>query len=131
MKKIVLTLAAMFSMTMAFAGNSDKHGNETQKAPEVTVANMVKKYDMSLNYSSLASALQLDNYQMEAVQIVHNKFVGEMNEAAKADASERSTMVKQAADKELKYMSYILTRDQCRKFNTLLNVTLNNRGLLK
>lgn len=131
MKKIVLTLAAMFSMTMAFAENSDKHGNETQKAPEVTVANMDQKYDMSLNYSSLASALQLDNYQMEAVQIVHNKFVGEMNDAAQADASERSTMVKQAADKELKYMSYILTRDQYRKFNTLLNVTLNNRGLLK
>jgi hypothetical protein len=131
MKKIVMTLAAMLSMTMAFAGNSSKKGNETQKAPEVTVANMDQNYDMSLNYNSLASALQLDNYQMEAVQIIHNKFVGEMNEAAQADVAERGDMVKQAADKELKYMSYILTRDQHRKFTTLLNVTLNNRGLLK
>lgn len=51
-----------------------------------------------------------------------------MNEAGRTDVSERSDKVKQAADKEMKYMSYILTRDQYRKFNTLLKVTLNYRG---
>ncbi|MGI6242956.1 MAG: hypothetical protein ACOYJK_05420 [Prevotella sp.] len=130
MKKIVLTLAAMLSMTMAFAENSDKNNVETKKAPEVTATNMRNNYDMSLNYNSLASTLGLNSYQAEAVQLIHNKFVGEMNEVAQADATDRSAMVKQAADKELKYMSYILTRDQYRKFTMLLNVTLHNRGLL-
>ena len=54
-----------------------------------------------------------------------------MRKAANAEASERAELVKKAATKELKYMHYVLNEKQYRKYNTLLNLTLENRGLLK
>ena len=38
-------------------------------------------------------------------------------------------MVNKAIEKDLKYMHYILDRDQYRKYLLLLNATINNRGL--
>lgn len=131
MKKIVLTLVAMLSMTATFAANGDGNKENGKKTPEVTVANMVQNYDMTLNYSTLGSMLQLNDYQMDAVELIHNKFVNEVKSVENADASERQDLVKEAAGKELKYMSYVLNSKQYQKFSTLLNLTLNNRGLLK
>ncbi len=131
MKKIVLTLVAMLSMTATFAANGDGNKENGKKTPEVTVANMVQNYDMTLNYSTLGSILQLNDYQMNAVELIHNKFVNEVKSVENADASERQDLVKEAAGKELKYMSYVLNSKQYQKFSTLLNLTLNNRGLLK
>ena len=131
MKKIVLTLVAMLSMTAAFAANGDGNKENGKKTPEVTDANMVQNYDMTLNYSTLGSILQLNDYQMNAVELIHNKFVNEVKSVENADASERQDLVKEAAGKELKYMSYVLNSKQYQKFSTLLNLTLNNRGLLK
>ena len=51
--------------------------------------------------------------------------------AAAANADERENMVKKAVEKDLKYMRYILTESQYRKYLTLLNATFNNRGLGK
>ena len=86
MKKIVLTLAAMMTMSMAFANTEN---------------------------------------------IPHDQFINDMRKAANAEASERAELVKKAATKELKYMHYVLNEKQYRKYNTLLNLTLENRGLLK
>ncbi|MBM6992384.1 MAG: hypothetical protein I3J02_03850 [Prevotella sp.] len=124
MKKIVLSMVAMMSMTMAFA-------SESEKTPEVTATNMVQNYDMRVNYRTLASTLDLNDYQMEAVELIHNKFVNEMKNAETADAAVRQDMVKKAADKELQFMSYVLDGKQYDKYAKLLNLTLNNRGLLK
>ena len=124
MKKIVLSLVAMMSMTVAFA-------NESEKTPEVTATNMVQNYDMRVNYRNLASTLALTEYQIEAVQLIHDKFVNEMKSAANAGESERGSLVKKAADKELQYMGYVLSGKQYDKFSKLLNLTLSNRGLLK
>ncbi len=124
MKKIVLSMAAMMTMTVAFASKSEK-------APEVTATNMVQNYDMRVNYRNLASTLDLNDYQREAVELIHNKFVNEMKSAETADASVRQDLVQKAADKELQYMSYVLNGKQYDKFAKLLNLTLSNRGLLK
>ena len=121
----------MLSMTATFAANGDGNKENGKKTPEVTVANMVQNYDMTLNYSTLGSILQLNDYQMNAVELIHNKFVNEVKSVENADASERQDLVKEAAGKELKYMSYVLNSKQYQKFSTLLNLTLNNRGLLK
>ncbi len=123
-------MVAMMSMTLAFAGNGDGNTTKGEKTPEVSATNMTQSYDMTLNYGSLASALDLTDYQKQAVEIIHNKFVGEVKDAQSADAAERQSLVNKAADKELQFMSYVLDNKQYNKFAKLLNLTLNNRGLL-
>jgi hypothetical protein len=75
----------------------------------------VDAYRMEVNYNRLGEALNLSSDQMEAVQSIH-------------DAS-RKAMMKNAIDKELRFMRIVLDEKQYRKFLLLLNVTLNNRGL--
>ena len=115
MKKIVLTLVALMSMTTTFAENE---GMNTTEA-----------YNMTVNMKSLAHALGLTNDQIESVAEVHKTFSSEMMFAAQASKDERSKMVEKAINKDLAYMSYILNKDQYRKYVMLLNVTLINRGL--
>ncbi len=119
----------MLSMTMAFAGNNEKDANKSVNAAQA-VAVAAPNYDMTVNYRVLGKTLGLDDYQMEAVQIVHNNFVRDMDKAAQADAAQRKELVKAAAARELQYMGYVLNDRQYSKFNTLLNLTLSNRGLL-
>ena len=118
MKKIVLTLVAMLSMTMAFA-----EGENTN------VVNDIQAYDMTVNYRKLGQALGLTLDQMESVEDVHKTFCAVMLNAAVAPKDDRKAMVNKAIEKDLKYMYYILDRDQYRKYLLLLNATINNRGL--
>ncbi len=126
MKKIVLTIVAMLSMTMAFANDRSSESN----ALEASNAAIEQNYDMNINLHSLISTLDLYSNQVEAFEYAHNQFVADMNKAGKADVADRKNLVRKAAIKELKYMSQILDNEQYRKFNTLLNMTLTNRGLL-
>ena len=120
MKKMLLSLVAVMSMTMAFAGG------------ENTVAtNTVAAYDMKVNYSKLAEALGLSMDQLESVEDVHKTFCIEMMNAANAPKDERKNMVDKAIEKNLKYMHYILNNSQYSKYLLLLNTTMNNRGLNK
>ena len=118
MKKIVLTLVALMSMTTTFAENEGMNTMNTTEA-----------YNMTVNMKSLAHALGLTNDQLESVAEVHKTFSSEMMFAAQASKEERSKMVEKAINKDLAYMNYILNKDQYRKYVMLLNVTLINRGL--
>lgn len=89
------------------------------------------KYDMTVNYSSLANTLGLDFEQLESVERIHDRYIYDMNKAAKAADDARENLVREATAKELKRMSYVLNRDQYRKYNMLINATLINRGLIK
>ena len=62
MKKIVLTLVALLSMNLAYAGTG-------MAAP----ADEAKVYDMSVNYKKLGMCLGLDYDQMDAVQMIHKR----------------------------------------------------------
>ena len=115
MKKIVLTLVALMSMTTTFAENE---GMNTTEA-----------YNMTVNMKSLAHALGLTNDQVESVAEVHKTFSTEMMFAAQYGKEERNKMIDKAIKKDLAYMNYILSKEQYRKYLTLLNVTLINRGL--
>lgn len=116
MKKIVLTVVAMLSMTMAFA-------NE-----ETTVS--AKNYDMSVNVRKLSETLGLTLDQMESLTDIHTNFCGEMM-AASVAGNDSKEKVEKAVVKDLKNMRYILTAEQFDKYEMLLNVTLANRGLDK
>ena len=118
MKKIVLTLVALMSMTMTFAENESASNLNTTDA-----------YNMTVNMKKLAQALGLSQDQVESVTEVHKTFSSEMMFAAQYGNEERTKMVEKAVNKDLAYMNYILSRDQYRKYVMLLNVTMSNRGL--
>lgn len=117
MKKMILVVVALLSMTTTFA--------------EDNKANNAQLFDMSVNYNKLGEALNLNNDQLESLQDVHKAFCAEMLNAAYADKDEQKVMMDNAIKKDLKYMRYILDKKQYRKYLMLLNVTLNNRGLNK
>ena len=121
MKKIVFTLIASMVMTAALADT-----------PKTTTANNANaaNYDMTVNYNRLAVALNLDGDQIESVKLIHGDYIKAMNAAAKAPEAEKKEMVRKATQKELARLRYVLDRDQYRKYNMLINITLVNRGLL-
>jgi hypothetical protein len=118
MKKIVLMVVAMFTMTTSFAENEN---NSAVKS--------VEAYDMTVNMRKLAVALDLTSDQIEAVQDIHTAFCNDMMLAAYAHADERNAMVEQAVKKDVRYMHYILNEKQYKTYLLLLNTTLKNRGL--
>ena len=119
MKKIVLTGVAMLAMTtMSFAEN-------TLNSTVVDVEN----YDMTIDYRKLAVTLGLTSSQMEVVQDIHNAFCDEMLSAAYAKEEERTDLVNKAVKKDMRYMHYVLSEKQYNQYQTLLDITLQNRGL--
>ena len=120
MKRLFLTVVAVLSMTMTFAENEKLNSTENASA-----------YNMSVDYDKLANCLGLSIDQAEAVQDIHKSFCADMMNAAAANADERKGMVQKAIEKDLKYMRYVLTNDQYRKYLMLLNATFTNRGLEK
>lgn len=120
MKKIVLTVMAMLSVTMAFAEN------ETVEATNTTNA-----YNMNVNMDKLSDYLGLSLDQEEFVSDIHKAFCADMLNAAVADKADRKDMMDKAITKELKHLRYVLTNSQYRKYLVVLNTTINNRGLNK
>lgn len=118
MKKIVLTLVALMSMTTTFA--------ENESAANL---NSTESYNMTVNIKKLAQTLALSDDQMESVAEVHKTFAAEMVFAAQYGGEERTQKVQKAINKDLAYMQYILNQKQYRTYLMLLNVTLRNRGL--
>ena len=118
MKKIVLLVVALFSMTTTFAEN--ENNNSVQD---------VKTYDMTVNIRKLAVTLGLTLDQMEVVADIHRNFCNEMMVAAYDESNERAELVDKAVDKDVRYMHYVLNAKQYKKYVTLLTLTLQNRGL--
>ncbi|MCR4582783.1 MAG: hypothetical protein K5764_04430 [Prevotella sp.] len=118
MKKMILTMVAMLSMTMAFA--------EGETANNV---NSVQAYDMSVNIKKLSEALSLNKDQVDAVAEIHHTFNSEMQFAAQYSNEDRKAKMDQAINNDLKWMRYVLNDKQYRTYLMLLNITLTNRGL--
>ena len=118
MKRLFMMTLAMLSMTMTFAENE-----ETKNVTNV------EAYDMSVNMRKLSVALGVTTDQMEAVESIHNTFNAEMQMAAQADEADRNEKVNKAVERDIKWMHYVLDNKQYRTYLTLLNTTLNNRGL--
>ena len=118
MKKIVLTLVALMTMGVA---NAENENNNTVQAANA--------YDMTVNMRKLAVTLGLTLDQMEAVKDIHHQFCNEMMLAAQAEGDERKNLMEQAVKKDVRYMRYILDKEQYKTYLLLLNTTLYNRGL--
>ena len=118
MKKIVLMIVAMMTMTMGYAENENNNAVKN-----------VEAYDMTVNMRKLAVALGLDYDQIEAVEDIHQQFSNEMMLAATSNGDDREALVDQAVKKDVRYMRYVLNDKQFRTYLMLLNATLHNRGL--
>lgn len=120
MKKIVLAVVALMSVTSVFAAD--------EKENTITDINA---YKMNINTYSLSRALRLTSDQYDMVEDINRTFEAEMMNAAVADPSEREAKKSAAIKKDLSYMRYVLNDKQYRNYVQLLNVTMNNRGLNK
>ncbi len=118
MKKMILTVVALMSMTMTFAENTN-----------TTSQNALEAYRMDVNMNKLSKTLALSYDQVDAVSEVHKTFSTEMMLAAQYAGKEREAHVNKAVQRDLAYLRHILNDDQYRKYVQLLNLTFQNRGL--
>lgn len=125
MKKIVFTLAALMSMTFAFA-----EGESNAKA-NVALAKEAQNYEMNISTPSLARALNLGYDEVDVVNSITDSFASDMKKAGEAQGEERNKLFKKALKRNLTYMHSVLSYEQYSKYLKLLNTTLNNRGLNK
>lgn len=117
MKKVIMMLVMMFTMSIA----SFAEDNNTTE---------IAKYTLNVNVNKLANYLELTTDQVDAVETVVNELSRDLMFAAvECNNTSRENVTKNAVTKNAKYMSYILNEKQYRKYLTVLNVTLINRGL--
>ena len=114
MKKLVMIVAVMLSMTTAFA-------NENETKMDV--------YDMTTNIESLSKYLNLSKEQIEDVKSIHETFCQQMSQAKKAAGNRQGQAIEFAIKRNVRYMSLFLNHDQYKKYLRVLNATIVNRGL--
>lgn len=117
MKKVIMMLVMLFTMSIA----SFAEDNNTTE---------IQKYMLSINVNKLANYLELTTDQVDAVETVVNELSRDLMFAAvECTNMNRNTVTKNAVNKNVKYMSYILNDKQYHKYLLVLNATINNRGL--
>ena len=112
MKKIILTLVAMMAVTAGFAKSSTD-----------------KRFDMSCDMNRLSAVLDLNEWQMEAVEVIQNNFNNEIQSLATVRGPQRRHMVHQVVRKDAQKMKQILNDKQFDTYMRLLVTTLRNKHL--
>lgn len=115
MKRIALLFAAtLLVVSTGFAG--ERTSAET--------------WTWSVNAGRLTHCLELSSSQYDDVAMACEYFSNTLLKAARSkDESSRSTLVRKAVMGNLKLMKSALDKEQYRKYVTLLNLTLHNKGL--
>ena len=115
MKKIVLTMIALMAVTFSFA--------------ETKSNDVDKRFDMTCNMHRLAVVLDLNEWQMEAVEVIQNNFNNEIQSLATVRGPQRRHMVHQVVRKDAQKMKQILNDKQFDTYMRLLVTTLRNKHL--
>lgn len=115
MKKIVLTIVAMLSMTMAFG--------------ETTKNKIDAAYTINVNNNALSRSLALTEEQQYAVNEIITRFEYDMRRVAKSSEIDRQKRLRKAVNRNLAMLSRVLTPAQYRKYMLVLNATFVNRGI--
>ena len=120
MKKILFIV--MF-MCMGIYANAENEG--------MNALNEVARYELKIsNYNRLYSTLELTNDQKDCVKEIIDEYERDIEFSILGnDGSTRETLLKNSINKHIKYMSYILTKEQYKKYLMLFNLTLRNRGI--
>ncbi len=120
MKRFVLSIIVMMTMTVAFAENEDNNATNATEA-----------YVMDVNMKKLGQALDLSRDQYDFVEDAMDAFSADLMSIASASSESRKAMLRNALVKNLSAARSILNKAQYHKYLMLLNTTLNNRGLNK
>ena len=122
MKKYLIMLVMLFTMSV-YSFAEDNNATEIER---------IERYNVKVNTKKLADYLQLTSDQFDAVETVTDEFSNDLMFAAvQSSDSSRNVITKNLIEKNVKYMSYILNKNQMRKYLVVLNATMNNRGILK
>ena len=117
MKKVLFMLVMMFTMNLNLFAEDN---NATE----------VKKYEMNVNVDKLGNYLELSIDQMDAVESITNEFENDLIFAAvECNDYNRKAVTKNAINKNVKNMRYVLTEEQMKKYLSVLNATVHNRKL--
>ena len=114
MKRLGLTLITAVCLTATtFAA-----GNQPTTA----------KWDGNINVTKLSKYLKLNSNQTEEVANICDYFSNQMDKAANS-SKKQDELIKNAVYGNLKLMKKTLSPEQYAKYNTLLNITLQNKGI--
>jgi hypothetical protein len=120
MKKYFLMLVMLFTMSV-YSFAEDNNATEIER---------IERYNVKVNTKKLADYLQLSSDQFEAVESVTDEFSNDLMFAAIQDGdATRNAVTKNLIEKNVKYMSYILNKNQMHKYLLVLNATINNRNI--
>ncbi len=120
MKKYFIMLVMLFTMSV-YSFAEDNNATEIER---------IERYNVKVNTKKLADYLQLSSDQMDSVEAITDEFSNDLMFAAVQNGeASRKAITKNLLDKNIKYMSYILNKEQMHKYLTVLNVTMNNRGI--
>ncbi len=119
MKKFILILVMMLSMSVySFADDSN-----------ATKVDNIEKYEFNINHRRLACVLDMSGDQMEITENIIREFERDMFFASSMETEEsRNKVVSSTVQKNIKFMGYVLNKEQYHKYLILLNLTLQNRG---
>ena len=118
MKKIVLTVVAMLSMTTStFAGNEG--------------VNKKDAFILNENIESLTKYLNLNEQQAKDAKDIHTLLCQDLQKASEATGADRDMLIKLAFKRNYMYMHIALDFEQYSKYLRVLNATANNLGLNK
>ena len=112
MKKMILTLVAMMAVMSGFAKSSAD-----------------KRFDMSCDIYRLSVTLDLDEEQMDAVEMIQDRFSDEMQALASLKGWQLRHGIRQTVRKDAEQMRQVLNDKQCHTYMRILAATLRNRHL--
>ena len=122
MKKYFLMLVMMFTMSV-YSFAEDNNASEVQR---------IERFTVNVNAKKLSRYLDLSKDQIESIDAIEEEFARDlMFAASECNDNNRLSVTQNAINKNIKNMSYVLNREQFLKYLKVLNVTVNNRGLLK
>ena len=120
MKKVILMLVMLFTMSM-YSFAEDANANEV---------NVIEQYDLKVNLRKLGLFLQLSSDQMDGMTTVETEFQNDLMFAAVECTKEnRKAVTKNAINKHLQHVHYVLNKEQYHKYLMLLNATIRNRKI--
>lgn len=129
MKKIVLTMVAAMAFTFSFAETESYRVGKGARHFDTSLVNDDTRFDMSCDMRRLAVVLDLNEWQMEAVEVIQNSFNNDIQSLAAVRGPQLHHLVRQAVRKDAQQMHRVLNDEQFDTYMFLLGTTLHNKHL--
>ena len=117
MKRFIITIAMSFMLFFSAMAENNNTSN-------------ADAYSVNVNTERLSEYLGASRDQAESIQDIMKLFVSQMdNTRVEGNKSARDKMLDNTVSMNINYMRQVLNDDQYKKYLSVLNMTLKNRGL--